>query len=225
MSRERFMTNPIFAGTKPAFHVDIQTAFQSHPDNWIPARLLELSESGVYLVTSRPPCVGERVRLRGESSPSSSGTVDSIARLSKAEWGFHVRFDGVNQSPEVESILENQLEGMKPEAFDYYSRLRRVRDYVLKHYTEDIPLETAAQIAALEKTYFSTFFHSKVGIRYHDWLQSIRIQNAIFLMEKRDYSITEVANAVGFNDLRTFQRVFRKWTQMTPRDFRKLVCR
>ncbi len=49
-------------------------------------------------------------------------------------------------------------------AFDYYARLQRVKEHVDENYSEEISLEKAAQIAATEKTYFSTFFRKKVGI-------------------------------------------------------------
>ena len=63
-------------------------------------------------------------------------------------------------------------------------------------------------MAAMEKTYFSSFFHSKVGITFSNWLQYLRVAQAVKLLETGDYSITEVAFQVGFNDLRTFERTF-----------------
>jgi AraC-like DNA-binding protein len=42
-------------------------------------------------------------------------------------------------------------------------------------------------------------------------------------MKARDYSITEVAYEVGFGDLRTFERAFKKHTLTTPMEFKKSV--
>ena len=60
-------------------------------------------------------------------------------------------------------------------AFQYYARLKRVKEHVDQYYSEEISLETAARIAATEKTYFSTFFHKKVGITFTDWLRQLRV--------------------------------------------------
>ncbi len=47
-----------------------------------------------------------------------------------------------------------ELNGTDQKLFDYYPRLKRLRQYVEKSYSEPIPLEKAAGIAALESTYF-----------------------------------------------------------------------
>ncbi len=108
-------------------------------------------------------------------------------------------------------------------AFNYYPRLKRLRQYVEQSYSEPIPLEKAAGIAALESSYFSTYFRAKVGIGFTEWLRQVRVKKAMELMKARDFSITEVAYEVGFGDLRTFERAFKKHTLTTPMEFKKSV--
>jgi AraC-like DNA-binding protein len=108
-------------------------------------------------------------------------------------------------------------------AFSYYARLRRVREYVHRHLSEALPLGAAARIAAMNEKYFSTFFHAKTGLRYTEWLNSVRINRAVELMTERNYSISAVAAAVGYRDLRTFERAFKKRTAMTPRAYKRSI--
>ena len=108
-------------------------------------------------------------------------------------------------------------------ALEYYSRLKRVKEHVDRNLSEEISLEDAAQIAATEKTYFSTFFRKKVGITFTDWLRRLRVAKAMEIIRSRDLSITEVAYEVGFGDLRTFERAFKKYTKLTPREFKQSV--
>ena len=56
--------------------------------------------------------------------------------------------------------------GTNGEVFDYYPRLNRLREYVEKSYSEPISLEKAAGIAALESSYFASYFRAKVGITF-----------------------------------------------------------
>ncbi len=114
--------------------------------------------------------------------------------------------------------------GTNGEVFDYYPRLKRLREYVEQNYSERIPLEKAAQIATLESSYFSSYFRAKVGITFTDWLRQVRISKAMELLKARDFSITHIAYEVGFGDLRTFERAFKKHTRMTPREFKKTVA-
>ena len=108
-------------------------------------------------------------------------------------------------------------------AFDYYPRLKRLRQYVEQSYSEPISLKNAASVAALESSYFSSYFRAKVGINFTDWLRQVRVKKAMELMKSRDFAITEVAEEVGFRDLRTFERAFKKYTLTTPRELKKSV--
>ena len=108
-------------------------------------------------------------------------------------------------------------------AFEYYSRLRRVKEHVDEYYSEEISLEKAAQIAATEKTYFSTFFHQKVGITFTDWLRRLRVAKAIEILKTRNQSICDIAFEVGFGDLRSFERAFKRYTNLTAREFKKSI--
>jgi AraC-like DNA-binding protein len=111
------------------------------------------------------------------------------------------------------------------QAFDYYAPLRKVRQYVRDNYREYISLEKAAQIAGMERKYFSTFFHNKVGVCFRYWLMELRIRKAVSLMEAENHSITQIAFEIGYLDLRTFQRAFKKCMGLTPIEFKKKVRR
>jgi two-component system response regulator YesN len=117
----------------------------------------------------------------------------------------------------------SQVNNVNYRAFQYYRRLRRVRKHVEQHYAEEISLEKAAQIAATEKTYFSTFFHQKVGITFTEWLRQFRVAKAIEIMKTRNESICNIAYEVGFGDLRTFERAFKKYTNLTAREFKQSI--
>jgi len=108
-------------------------------------------------------------------------------------------------------------------AFQYYSRLQRVKEHVDEYYSEEISLEKAAGIAATEKTYFSTFFRQKVGITFTDWLRRLRVAKAIEILKTRNQSICDIAFEVGFGDLRSFERAFKRYTNLTAREFKKSI--
>jgi len=53
-------------------------------------------------------------------------------------------------------------------------------------------------------------------------LTYVRVCEAERLIKAEDYSITQLAYKIGFADLRTFERAFKKVTGLTPRDFKKM---
>jgi AraC-like DNA-binding protein len=126
---------------------------------------------------------------------------------------------GVFESPELSA---KALE-INWRSFEYYPSLDRIKRYTEEHYQEEIPLPCAAEVAGMEATYFSAFFRKKIGIRYTDWLACLRVAHAIRLLKSRDQPIAEIAQAVGFNDLRTFERAFKRVTHTTARRFKERV--
>ncbi len=110
---------------------------------------------------------------------------------------------------------------MNGKAFHYYNRLAKVRCFVEENYSEEISLQKAANVACMERTSFSRFFGNKVGLSFTQWLRQVRIAKAKELMKKNNFSILEIADAVGFSNLRTFERVFKQLTDLTPSQFKK----
>ncbi|MDH3597240.1 MAG: AraC family transcriptional regulator [Rhodospirillales bacterium] len=114
-------------------------------------------------------------------------------------------------------------DGARPQVFAYYKRLQRVKEHLDTHLSDKISLKTAAEIAGLEEKYFSTFFHTKTGICFTEWVTRVRIHRAMEIMRARNHTITQVALAVGFEDLRTFERAFKRCTGLTPWAFKRSV--
>ena len=100
--------------------------------------------------------------------------------------------------------------------FSYDPRLEKVKRFVDDHLGGPVSLGVAADVAGLEKTYFSKFFRRKTGICFRDWLSAVRVRRALELMTARALSITEIAFAVGFRDLRTFERAVERCTGLCP---------
>ncbi len=107
--------------------------------------------------------------------------------------------------------------------FVYYARLERLKRYVDQNLSEPITLQTAAEVAGLEQKYFSAFFQRKTGVGFREWLNRLRVRRAGALLEQNNLSITELAQEVGFQDLRTFERAFKKHKGMTPVAFKNTV--
>ncbi len=108
-------------------------------------------------------------------------------------------------------------------AFAYYPRLGRLATFCEEHHREDICLQQAADIVGLERTYFCTFFHQKVGVCFTDWLAAIRIDDAKRRIRANNHSISRIAHEVGFNSLTTFERTFKRCTGITASEYKSQV--
>lgn len=119
------------------------------------------------------------------------------------------------------NMTECRPEDVRRKAFEYYRRLRRLDRYCRDHFRETITLQDAADAVALERTYFSSYFHDKVGVRFNCWLSILRVEEAKRLLRASDRPISNVALDVGFNNLTSFERAFKRCTGETPSSFKR----
>lgn len=108
-------------------------------------------------------------------------------------------------------------------AFAYYPRLKKVKEFVDEHIEDRISLAAAAAVAGLEEKYFSTYFRKKTGVCFSKWIAHARVRRAADMMSAHDHTITRIAFTVGFQELRTFERAFKKCTGMTAQQFKRLA--
>jgi two-component system, response regulator YesN len=89
------------------------------------------------------------------------------------------------------------------------------------HFAEDITLTDVAREAGLSRYYFCRLFHQETGTSFRDYLHDLRITRAKALLADRYVRVTEVASAVGFNDLSHFDRTFRRRVGCSPSEYRR----
>lgn len=97
---------------------------------------------------------------------------------------------------------------------------KRILSYCIENYTEPLTLEHLAKELYLNKYYISHIFRERMNTSYKDFINQLRVEHACELL-KKGTSITDIAYACGFSCVRTFNRAFLKYMNMTPRDYVK----
>ena len=98
--------------------------------------------------------------------------------------------------------------------------VREVVNYCSQNYTGNLSLDLLEEELHLNKYYISHLFSSKLGIRFNDYVNSLRISHACRLLRDSELSVTEISDAVGFNTQRTFNRAFLRFRSCTPVEYR-----
>lgn len=96
-----------------------------------------------------------------------------------------------------------------------------VVDFIESHYAEDVSLDLLADRLGITRGYLSTYFKEKMGINFVDYVISYRMNKAKDILNHTDLKIHEVAALVGYPNVSTFIRVFKKQTGVTPGDYKK----
>lgn len=97
----------------------------------------------------------------------------------------------------------------------------RAKEYIEKNYNENISLNTMADEVHMNPYYFSTFFKKNAGENFKDYLNKIRLEQAVKLLVSTDKKAYEIAIEVGFSDARSFAEVFQRYYHETPNTYRK----
>ena len=117
------------------------------------------------------------------------------------------------------SMMENQgnieESGTQPSA-----GIEHVVNYIQKHYCEDITLSNIAEKVFLNPIYISRLIKEQTGKNYTDLIMELRIQKAVELLKNTDFYVYEIAEKVGYHNLKYFYKVFKKVKGKSPYDHR-----
>lgn len=106
------------------------------------------------------------------------------------------------------------------------SSVEKACDYIIRHYNDSqISLINVSDYVSLNSTYLSDLFRKEMGVTFQDYIANIRLEKTEYLLEHTTLSISEIAKDVGFQSNSYFARFFRKYHQMSPREYREQKIR
>ena len=94
-----------------------------------------------------------------------------------------------------------------------------VMRYVEEHYAQGSLTEIAEQLS-WDISRLSREIHQKTGKTYIQLVQEKRLTQAAFLLRTTDRNVDDVAQAVGYENMSYFHRIFREAYGMSPRNYR-----
>lgn len=99
---------------------------------------------------------------------------------------------------------------------------RIVKQYLEEHFSEDITLQTLAELTAANKYSLSHAFKQYMFMPPIQYLIRLRIKEARNLLETSDFTIAQIASYVGFSSQSHFAQTFKKLMQVSPKEYRAM---
>lgn len=96
-------------------------------------------------------------------------------------------------------------------------------DYIDKNFPYDLQLKDLADQFFLNYSYCCELFKKAKGCTFIEYITSLRMGKARELLKKRELSVNDVAEMVGYKDYFYFNRCFKKFHGITPLNFKKTV--
>lgn len=96
--------------------------------------------------------------------------------------------------------------------------------YLNNNYKEKITLEHLATMFTTNRTCLNDQFYKVTNLSIIDYLIKLRVNLAATMLRDTLIPISEIMSRVGFNDRSHFWRTFKKYTSLSPKEYRKKYC-
>lgn len=93
--------------------------------------------------------------------------------------------------------------------------------YIMEHFQEPLTLESLARELHVNKYYISNLFSSRLQTNFRRYLNHVRLEYAMQLINTSDAPLIDVWAEAGFNSQRSFNRAFVEIMGVTPMEYRK----
>ncbi|GAA3407439.1 helix-turn-helix domain-containing protein [Paenibacillus hodogayensis] len=154
------------------------------------------------------------------------GATSYLLKLSMDAEALELTLDKVARELRLRGRLrkiERELQGIAKHAAEPtdHPELNAVIDRILQHYDEPLSLASLAEWVSMDPSYLSDLFRKKTSVTLTNFLQNVRIESAKVLLTETSATIGEIAERVGFANDNYFNKIFRKWTGVSPGDYRR----
>jgi len=108
-------------------------------------------------------------------------------------------------------------------ALDDHTIIERVCEFIQKHYSKAITLAQISRLCGMSQSTFTYRFKEVKGMSFLQFRNRVRCNAAISLLTSTNLKIITIANEVGFEDVSNFNKTFKRYEGISPREYRKQV--
>jgi two-component system response regulator YesN len=101
--------------------------------------------------------------------------------------------------------------------------IQKAMGLIQQRYWDKFSLSELARQVGMSKYRLSHRFREVLGVTFRDYLLRVRLERAKVLLTADEVSISEVAQMVGFGDLPRLDKVFKRYTGLTPSAYRSMA--
>jgi len=98
---------------------------------------------------------------------------------------------------------------------------KRLVEFIEEHLSEEISLATLAELVNLSLFHFARAFKQSFGVPPHRYHSARRMDRARSLLQTPTLSVTQIGAQTGFRETSSFTRAFRRFSGLTPTEYRR----
>ena len=105
------------------------------------------------------------------------------------------------------------------------SNIKQVQEYIEENFRQALQVSQLAAMVNITPRTLNRRFQACVAMRPIEYIQAVRIEQAKRLLELGDVSIKSLADQVGYDDISSFTRLFKRATELTPKEYQDKFSR
>lgn len=142
---------------------------------------------------------------------------EDLQNVAKEVYSFRHFSDIVKM---IEYYLSQVTDIFKQEQNASNYAIYQVEQYIRMHYSEDLTLNTLADLVYLNPNYLSNVFVQVTGCTLNKYIKQIRMEKAQELLLNTNMKVTDISQAIGYPNTSYFCKSFQKLFGTTPEQFR-----
>lgn len=103
--------------------------------------------------------------------------------------------------------------------------VKQVQEFIEEKFKQPIQVSSLAAMVNITPRTLNRRFQSAVAMRPIEYIQAVRIEQAKRLLESGDVTIKSLAEQVGYDDISSFTRLFKRATELTPKEYQDKFSR
>lgn len=120
----------------------------------------------------------------------------------------------------LQDVVESFMEAMFTRQDQGNPHIRKALRYIAENYTQKLTIAHVAEKVGISANYFSSLFHQTVGVSFREYLSQVRVEESKRLLLYTEFSLADIAAAMGFPDQSNFTKVFKRITGISPGKYR-----
>lgn len=124
---------------------------------------------------------------------------------------------------QIGGILKNYIEILLKDGIHKTDSplIENVKAYLLENITYDFTVKEIASVFNYNEKYLGKLFLQKTGLSVKQYINKKRINLAEDLLKNSDLSVTSISAKVGFNNVTYFNKIFKSYLKISPKEYRK----
>lgn len=128
---------------------------------------------------------------------------------------------------EIQELLSGTLEQSLSEyrhkrALSGSKPIRDAKEYIRNNLAGNLTIQEVSEYVGYSSAHFSVRFKQECGITFSDYVMESRIEKSKELLKNTRETIESIAAAVGYSDVKSFTKNFKKYTEVKPSQYRKI---